>query len=69
MPTDGSLVKDVIRISVARPIGRGEGVKKNDWGKKRDGSWLRQEKMGDQVTYISLLTAAIEIDNVIGYAL
>lgn len=32
-------------------------------------SRLRQEWMGDQVTSISLLTAAMEINNVIGHAL
>lgn len=32
-------------------------------------SRLRREWMGDEVTYISLLTAAMEINNVIGHAL
>lgn len=66
MPTDGSLVKDVIRILVAGPIGRREGLKRTT-GKRW--SWLRREWMGDRVTSISLLTAAMEINNVIGHAL
>lgn len=48
------------------PLEEAKGFKRTT-GKRS--SWLRREWIGDQVTFISLLTAAMEINNVFGHAL
>lgn len=54
------------RTSLGFSVTGPEGAKRRT-GKRQ--SWLRREQPGDWVTAISLLTAAIGIDNMIGHAL